>query len=255
MVMLQGYFDESGSEGQDSAFVLAGFITTAEKWTRFSDEWDQLLTSHCPVFKMRKESKRKPVDARNKRIGAFVDVIKRNILFKIECSVSIPAFRAVIKGKFHPESRAARITDSYYFWVFHNLIAKLCQGIWDRGYRHQFDIFFDEQLKYGPQAAKLYGIAHDVAKPKYRRMLPDEPIFRSDTEFRPLQAADMFAWLVRKYYNQEPMEEWQWLLDELKAVNSIVSPFLDGPLLFKLMYGGDASQFSEKTIEKWSKYF
>jgi hypothetical protein len=202
MVMLQGYFDESGTEGNDKVVSLAGFVITADRWTKFSDAWGDLLKRYnLPVFKMRKESKRRPVKSRDARIAAFADVIKQNLLFKIECSVSVADFREMIKGKLFSRNRNARIVDEYYLWIFHNLIARLCEGIWDRGYRHQFDVFFDEQLKYGPQATKFYRIALDVAKPRYRKMLPNDPIFRRDDEFMPLQAADMFAWLVRKYYN------------------------------------------------------
>jgi hypothetical protein len=251
MVMLQGCFDESGSEGQDSVVVMAGFVTTAERWTHFSDEWNQMLTPHCPVFKMRSESQRKPVKKRNERIAAFAEIIKRNILFKIECSVSVPAFCKVVKDKIAPGYRKTSVVDDYYFWIFQNLIARLCEGVWHRGYRHQFDLFFDEQLKYGPRAKKLYRIVQDVAPRRSRGMLPDEPIFRKDHEFMPLQAADMFAWLVRRYYNRD-VAEWQWLLDELKSVETMVSPFLDEKLLTKLMYD-PGYDFDEKTTKRWSR--
>jgi hypothetical protein len=251
MGMLQICCDESGTEGQDAVVVMAGFVTTTEKWTCFSDEWDQMLTPHCPVFKMRKESKRKPIAKRNERLAAFAEIIKRNVLFKIECSVSVPAFRKVVKGKFSPGNHRGSVVDDYYFWIFQNLIARLCEGIWHRGYRHQFDLFFDEQLKYGPRAAKLYKIVQDVARPRYRRMLPDAPIFRKDDEFLPLQAADMFAWLVRKYYNRD-VADWQWLLDELKSVETMVSPFLDEKRLTELMYG-PGYDFDEKTIKRWTR--
>lgn len=162
MVMLQGCFDESGSEGQDTVVVMAGFVTTAERWTHFSNEWNQMLTPHCPAFKMRSESQRKPIKERNERIAAFAEIIKRNILFKIECSISVPAFCKVVKGKVAPGYRKTSVVDDYYFWIFQSLIARLCDGVWHRGYRHQFDLFFDEQLKYGPRAKKLYRIVQDV---------------------------------------------------------------------------------------------
>jgi hypothetical protein len=187
--MLQGYFDESGTAGNDRVVSLAGFITTTDRWVKFSDAWDDLLKRYkLPVFKMHKESKRKPVRERDARIAAFADVIKKNLLYKIECSVGVSAFGEIVKGKLFPRNRNARIVDEYYLWVFHNLIARLCEGIWERGFHNPFDVFFDEQLKYGPQAAKFYRIALDVAKPRYRRMLPEEPIFRKDHEFRPLRA-------------------------------------------------------------------
>jgi hypothetical protein len=37
--LLQGYFDDSGSDGQRPPFVLAGYILQSEKWAAFSDDW------------------------------------------------------------------------------------------------------------------------------------------------------------------------------------------------------------------------
>jgi hypothetical protein len=37
MLMLQGYFDDSGTEGQDSVVTLAGFVTESGRWTKFAE--------------------------------------------------------------------------------------------------------------------------------------------------------------------------------------------------------------------------
>jgi hypothetical protein len=37
--MLQGYFDDSGSEPQSLAFVIAGYILPSEKMAAFADDW------------------------------------------------------------------------------------------------------------------------------------------------------------------------------------------------------------------------
>lgn len=39
-MVLHGYFDDSFD---DEYFVLAGYITTVERWSRFSKEWESLL--------------------------------------------------------------------------------------------------------------------------------------------------------------------------------------------------------------------
>jgi hypothetical protein len=40
---LQGYFDDSGSHDQDPIFMVAGFVSTDEKWSYFSDKWQNKL--------------------------------------------------------------------------------------------------------------------------------------------------------------------------------------------------------------------
>jgi hypothetical protein len=47
---LQGFFDDSGNESSSPIFVLAGFITTNQRWAAFSDEW-QLALDEPPRLK------------------------------------------------------------------------------------------------------------------------------------------------------------------------------------------------------------
>jgi hypothetical protein len=258
--MLQGYFDDSGSQGQDSVVTLAGFVANSGEWSEFANDWDKLLRQHhIPLFKMHKESKRKPDEKRNDVISQFVAVIQKHLPYKVECSVSVVDFRSVIHGRFHRKSPMARLLESYYFWVFHNLIGNVCHGIWRRGYRHPFDLFFDEQLIEAEQARNFYEIGKHVAPPRCRRILPTEPIFRNDIEFRPLQAADLFAWITRKHYNREGAG-WEWLIAELDKVESMQCPFLDHKTLSNQISAfyeyvlGDQSRFSEKQINRWSKF-
>jgi hypothetical protein len=39
MLMLQAFIDESYDGG---VYALCGYITTAEKWSKFSDEWESV---------------------------------------------------------------------------------------------------------------------------------------------------------------------------------------------------------------------
>ena len=267
--MLQGYFDDSGTEGQDSVVTLAGFVTESGRWTKFSDEWDKLLKSHhLPLFKMQKESKRRPTAKRDARIADFAAVIEEHVAFKVECSISVPAFQSLVQNLFIGkiikslprglELSPYELTDllgNYYFWGFHNLIASVCRGIWHRGYRHPFDLFFDEQLIDGPAARKSYVVARDVAKPKFKRMLPVEPIFRNDATFRPLQAADLFAWIARRTHSRA-LGGWEWLEARLDSIESMQCPFLGEEQLTQQILAFieyEPGTFDQRTQERWVK--
>src|ERR1700733_9892155 len=54
LLMLQGYFDDSGSDHGQSVFTLAGYALQAEKWASFVDDWDKVLKQRpaIPCFKM-----------------------------------------------------------------------------------------------------------------------------------------------------------------------------------------------------------
>lgn len=269
--MLQGYFDASGSKHQDRVISLAGFVTNSGKWTSFSEDWDRLLhEQHTAVFKMQVETKRRP-EERNARIAEFVAMIRQHVLFKIECSINVSDFLGVVSEpintvqaawlprRSHLVSLCKQLLDDCHFWIISNLVAAFGPGVWDRGFHHPFDLFFDEQLLEMSRAAPIfYEISKNLAPPRFRRILPDRLISRKDTEFPPLQAADLFAWIARRNYQQE-VEGWEWLIAELDAIESMQCFFLDKARLTKQIGAfyeyilGLGPQFEDEQIKRWSK--
>lgn len=43
--MLTAYIDDSGSDGQENYFILAGYVSTPARWVQFSDDWSAALAS------------------------------------------------------------------------------------------------------------------------------------------------------------------------------------------------------------------
>ncbi|MGB7257232.1 MAG: hypothetical protein WBD48_04065, partial [Pseudolabrys sp.] len=54
--------------------------------------------------------------------------------------------------------------------------------------------------------------------PEESTILPIDPMFRSDDDFLPLQAADMFAWCIRNATDKQDETAFNWLLDEMPNV-------------------------------------
>ncbi len=44
--------------------------------------------------------------------------------------------------------------------------------------------------------------------------MPTDPVFRSDDDFLPIQAADLFAWIVRKKHDNTEYVKFDWLFNE-----------------------------------------
>ena len=59
------------------------------------------------------------------------------------------------------------------------------------------EIFFDEHKIFGPRAKAWYPIAREFMGPDVLTVMPTEPLFRSDLQALPLQAADLTAWMQR----------------------------------------------------------
>ena len=60
--------------------------------------------------------------------------------------------------------------------------------------------------------------AAEAIEPDARAILPVEPMFKSDDDFLPLQAADMLAWLFRRAWSQPVTSafEYGWIATELQ---------------------------------------
>jgi hypothetical protein len=109
-----------------------------------------------------------------------------------------------------------------YFWPFQCTIMATCFALWDAGWRERFEIIFDEQVIYGPRAKLWYPVIRSVMKtrePEAASILPMDPLFRTDNEFVPIQASDLFAWCMRKATDDRDFKSFEWLLEELRSVN------------------------------------
>jgi hypothetical protein len=208
--MLQVYADESGNKGPDQAFVVAGLVAEFENWERFSEKWSRLRGTAGP-FKMREEKSRS-----QNWLSRYCELIKKYAKYRVETAVCIQDYEDIMRGNVPPE------VDSHYFFAFHRFIAHTCAGLERRGRTEQVDFFFDKNLVFGDRANKWFSMAADLIPKSQRGILPTEPKFRDDKGFMPLQAADMFSWLVRVSYNDDPISnKWanklEWLIKEIPS--------------------------------------
>lgn len=109
-----------------------------------------------------------------------------------------------------------------YFWPFHTVIMGVCLDLWDHGWRRPFEAIFDEQVIFGPRASAWYPLVKQILhlkEPEAAVLLPDEPVFQNDEQALPIQAADMFAWCIRRNTDFPGEQAFHWLLEELRNVS------------------------------------
>src|ERR1700730_15824407 len=71
----------------------------------------------------------------------------------------------------------------------------------------------------GRQQRHGYPVVKAFAEDSIRAVMPVEPLFRSDFDVLPLQAADLLAWMVRQRKSAESDEfPFSWLDEELSGV-------------------------------------
>ena len=135
-------------------------------------------------------------------------------------------------------------TDTFnepYFMLFYQVVLSAAANAERIGWNPDCDFIFDEQGKLGEIAKSKWDWVKrnvdEIGVTDLSRHVGSPPIFRNDITFRPLQAADMFAWLVRDCITQGPhnMDEiTRTALKHLERSGKTICLHIDKAMLMKL---------------------
>jgi hypothetical protein len=205
LLALQAFIDESFSP---HVFVLAGYIASAETWASFSKDWEELLP-HSLLdrhgnwrFKMSEMVQTKDradrAHAFNRLVVQYSDrICGVSVAFKIADHLNairrLWCLNGVIDwGDCNP-----------YVFAVATLIDALCSEevavrkiIGDE----KLDFIFDNRQAEKALIVESFDRQISAAPCNFRKRFGSTPRFESDEDFLPLQAADMYAWLVRKLF-------------------------------------------------------
>jgi hypothetical protein len=198
---LQGYFDDSGGSSGKRPFVLAGFISSAEQWAKFSVDWRAKLDEEprLSYFKMSEAIALRGRFAigwtpalRDQRVFELAEIIRTYAEVSVQSAIWGADFDDLIKG-IHPA------VDKPFYLCLYQLIFSV--NTYQLQHHVECKIIFDSQNEISPKAFQEWGQAQKHAPSPERAKLMDAiPQFLDDKEHLPLQAADMYAWLVRAKY-------------------------------------------------------
>lgn len=202
MAILQAFVDDSGnSDGNGNpVFVLAGYISSADKWTAFSDEWEAECDQAPPIrkFKMAQANAfRGDFDGwtredRDERLLKLAAVVQRHTVLRIQTSMAWEDYNDILRGNM------PGVAESPYIWLMWRLIVDLADWQEARGLNQKVDFIFDDQGSIGTQAVALFESLRAVLPPEHTARMGDV-MHRHDDKVLPLKAADMWAWHIRRY--------------------------------------------------------
>lgn len=190
LCVLQAYSDDSGSHTGDKRLFLAGYIHRADDWRAFSDDWKAAL-DEAPTLKslhMVESFRGWSTHAREEKLERLAAVIAKYKPISIECSISTKDFRDSLRAHVPYDLRHA------YGYCFHVLVVKSAELVGHYGLEGPLDFIFDEQGSVGLNSILWYPIMKQLASPAVKKILGGTPVFKSDEDVLPLQAADMLAW-------------------------------------------------------------
>jgi hypothetical protein len=215
----QAFIDDSGTKGTHPVFVLAGFIGEAENWARLSEIWKQTLAASPSIKYLKMAEAAKPKGQfrgwsqkeRNDKLAAFVEVLKQFPLKAIQVTIDIAAFQER-QAPYLPKPQS-----DPYFMAMYSILGGVCYDVIDSGTGEKFEVIFDRQVIFEPRANLWYPVFREIwiefENPELE-LLPSSLRFEDDKEFRPLQAADVLAWLFRMAYSGH-RTEFEWIAEEL----------------------------------------
>jgi hypothetical protein len=204
---LQAFMDESVDD--DGTFVIAGHIADVQAWAAFSAEWERMLPSGALDkddnfhFKM---SQMAQSPERMSRVPGFYRIIEKHALHSISCRINERELARAIDRVHVPNTNInwgnwrspyvagfRALMDHFHYK--RDGIARAADGLPADA---TIDFYFDERSDKG-KIRDMWDEYLANREPRIRDRFGNEPRFENDKKFLPLQAADLWAWWVRKW--------------------------------------------------------
>lgn len=186
-MVLAGHVDDSSD---DSIYTLAGWLSSADRWKQFSDDFEKAGLPH--TFHMKRVRRHA-----GKRVRTLAALTREHTMFRVDCALHQKNYLSIAKGRLAPQ------LDNPYFFLFYQIILAATRLLDLMQSEDTVDWVFDEQGQIGSAANGWYLWIKNHAAPNIKRRLGSTPIFRDDNKVLPLKAADLFAWQIRKYLSDE----------------------------------------------------
>lgn len=207
--MLKAFIDDSGSDALSTWYVLAGYLGTVEDWDSFDAQWDDVLNApprvalreppHSGYFHSADAERLSRYglwagisrDQRNAKIDALIDVIGRCTRRAICARMRRSDYNELVKGKI-PE-----MWDSPYYFLYTTVIGAAINIERIDGHGDDIEFIFDLDEQHEEKSKAMipallnmkctWGSLANVSR-------------KNDKEFKPLQAADLLAWQIRRFF-------------------------------------------------------
>ncbi len=195
--------DSAGHETPLRPLVLAAYALPAEHWAAFSDDWHTALHMR-PEINYLKMSEAEGFDGeflgmrsrpefRELKLNDLCAVIRKYRPYAMYSRLNRSEYEQIVQDRIPSEP------DSPYFLAMLGLI-ELCLQAQERyNYWGPVDFIFDEQSGIEEQVQRAFRAAKEAQPPHLQRLLGKVPVFRNDVEMKPIQAADMLAWHIRRH--------------------------------------------------------
>ncbi len=204
LLVLQAYIDGSGGRDR-AALILAGYVATVEQWLPFTDEWDAKLKQAGKPYVKMSEMASEPEFA-----AYFYKVIEQHVAAGIAFAIPIAPLQKVCDELGYPSDSPIR--NPYYMASkgIINVTAQYQQH--EIGLQEPINFIFDQQSEEGRIRRAWDSYVNGRIPPEVKALTGEKPLFLDDTKHAPLQAADIYAWWLRRKWEEGGMDAFlnQW---------------------------------------------
>jgi len=196
VLVLHGFFDESGKLADSEYVVFAGFVARPESWDHFSFEWKKRLESSprkipylhtAEAMNLRGKIWQKwTAPERDALLIDLAEIAHRNVLHGIVAHALSNDFRV------HPILKE-KLGDPHYA-AFEACMMGLLE--YSKSSKDALHIIADDEEKYGVECYKLLNKLR-IRHPRVRNLMSGFCL-NDDRKFPPLQAADMWSYFHRQ---------------------------------------------------------
>jgi hypothetical protein len=205
LVIWRAYLDDSGRGDHSPVLVLAGWIAPISTWAEFVPHWDATLEMppRLDYFKMNEAATlRGQFDSwsesrRDERVALAYKAIEEHIPYQVSVILELEPYHQIFTTDWVED--AAR--NPYYF-AFNAIITGVAREQKKYGLENPVDFVFDDQAMEKDKIVRAWDALREHADS--RELIGSVPAFLDDKKFKPLQAADLIAWWVRKLRTDEP---------------------------------------------------
>lgn len=202
MVILKAFFDDSGSDSQSPVFVVGGYISTVEMWDSLTGEWNRIVAREgFPFFHMTDAESgngafrylKKDVARRHALIHEFASLVQEYTICGIGTGLARSTWDSTVARAIAAEPGLIKRVGEPYEILFTLVFNGLTQACRRYGANPaDTEIVFAKQVGMEARSKRMAKFVCNYEG------FP-EPSFREMVGLPPLQAADMFAWWLRRF--------------------------------------------------------
>ncbi len=191
---------------------LAGYIGSAEMWIEFAKKWDRELKNDPPIEYLKMSEANRlggqfrgwSAEARDAKIARLSALIRQHIPYSFQYSLSLIHVDAAFKP------HAPRGIGNAHFLLNFAVTSGISQYLIRNRLEDQIEYIFDDQLGVSSDVAISFDIMKDNLPIAAQNAIIGRPLFKSDKDALPLQAADLLAWHVRREHEvgKSPDDPW-----------------------------------------------